>query len=373
MIAADKEALQSQLKQRSLQIREKELNFFTENFTGIGTQSALLAGFAFDALTGVDTTESHWIPAMLFSFFCTAAMCFNLICVCNCTFCSMCGPGLALRGPDGSMHEAVEGMQAERAETFRFFAFGIISIHFALCAAAWATSTWYCATVTTVLLVFFLWKMYTYTCRIWDRFSLAEGTLVSGQMLIGGFFDAGAFSLQKQSQAIQANRARSNSRAAEQAAQEAYAWEQQQRQAQAQQEDMDRQTQMTEQQQQANGNSAYFRRRGNPSSAVYEQEYAEQERVVVAPSQIGDPHAIPNLAHLDAANKPKGKRGSMFGWGKDKTANSSAMKKGGTMPPGADRSAQDNPNVPAGLNGPASELRVDKPLSRAQQKSILKL
>ena len=70
-----------------------------------------------------------------------------LICVCNCTFCSMCGPGLALRGPDGSMHEAVEGMQAERAETFLFFAYGIVCIHLALCAAVWATCKWYNATV----------------------------------------------------------------------------------------------------------------------------------------------------------------------------------------------------------------------------------
>jgi hypothetical protein len=362
MIAADKEALQSQLKQRSLQIREKELNFFTENFTGIGTQSALLAGFAFDALTGVDTTESHWIPSVLFYFFATAAMCFNLICVCNCTFCSMCGPGLALRGPDGSMHEAVEGMQAERAETFRFFAFGIISIHFALCAAAWATATWYCATVTSVVLAFFLYKMYRYTLRIWNRFSLAEGTLVSGQLLIGGFFDAGAFSLQKQSQAIHANRARSNSRAAEaaelQAAQEAYALEQMQRQ---QHEEQLRQQQVAE-----HNNPANFRRRGPPQ--VHEQE--PNPRVVVPPSNIGEARGgIPNLAgtELDPAMQ-KQKRGSMFGWGKDK--NSSAMKKGGSMP-GINRSAQDN--LAHELAGAAQELRQERPLSRAEQKNILKL
>jgi hypothetical protein len=32
MIEADKQLIQSQLKQSSLQVREKELNFFTQNF-----------------------------------------------------------------------------------------------------------------------------------------------------------------------------------------------------------------------------------------------------------------------------------------------------------------------------------------------------
>ena len=65
MIAADKEALQSQLKQRALQIRSKELDFFTDNFQSVGTQSALLAGFAFQALTSMDQEGGvHPLPHM---------------------------------------------------------------------------------------------------------------------------------------------------------------------------------------------------------------------------------------------------------------------------------------------------------------------
>jgi hypothetical protein len=62
---------------------------------------------------------------------------------------------------------------------------------------------------------------------------------------------------------------------------------------------MDRQTQMTEQQHQANGNSVYFRRRGNPSSCTRAGVRGTRERVVVAPSQIGDPHAIESAAEVD--------------------------------------------------------------------------
>ena len=65
MIAADKEALQSQLKQRALQIRSKELQFFTNNFESVGTQSALLAGFAFQALTSMNTNDqTHPLPEL---------------------------------------------------------------------------------------------------------------------------------------------------------------------------------------------------------------------------------------------------------------------------------------------------------------------
>lgn len=42
----------------------------------------------------------------------------------NATMCSMLGPGLALRGPDGSMHTAVDGLTIEYRICFLFFAIG---------------------------------------------------------------------------------------------------------------------------------------------------------------------------------------------------------------------------------------------------------
>ena len=46
MLAADKQALESVLQQQSLQIREKELRFFVENFAAVAGQAAMLAGFS---------------------------------------------------------------------------------------------------------------------------------------------------------------------------------------------------------------------------------------------------------------------------------------------------------------------------------------
>ena len=46
MLHADKEALRTAYKLRLLAIREKELNFYTQNCLAVCTQAALLAGFA---------------------------------------------------------------------------------------------------------------------------------------------------------------------------------------------------------------------------------------------------------------------------------------------------------------------------------------
>ena len=50
MLAADKQALESVLQQQSLQIREKELRFFVENFAAVAGQAAMLAGFSFQGM-----------------------------------------------------------------------------------------------------------------------------------------------------------------------------------------------------------------------------------------------------------------------------------------------------------------------------------
>lgn len=54
MLAADKLLLQSTVKQRAIQLREKELSLFNDNFNAVGTQSAVLAGFAMTSFAEID-------------------------------------------------------------------------------------------------------------------------------------------------------------------------------------------------------------------------------------------------------------------------------------------------------------------------------
>jgi len=127
MLIADKHALETNLQVSLLKIREKELQFYTQNCIAIGTQAALLSGFAYNGIIQVDipTDQSDWLKT-LYLCVTTAAMGFELIAVLNSTLCSMLGPGLALRGPDGSMHRAVDGLMLEYRLTFLFFTAGLV-------------------------------------------------------------------------------------------------------------------------------------------------------------------------------------------------------------------------------------------------------
>lgn len=152
MLYADKRALETNLQVSLLKIREKELQFYTQvppqpqpqpqpehhhpppspshpprpqNCIAIGTQAALLSGFAYNGIIQVDipSEANDWLKT-LYLCVTTAAMGFELIAVLNSTLCSMLGPGLALRGPDGSMHRAVDGLMLEYRLTFLFFTMG---------------------------------------------------------------------------------------------------------------------------------------------------------------------------------------------------------------------------------------------------------
>ena len=106
MLAADKAALETELKRRALEIQDKELNFFVNNLNSVATQSSLLAGFSFSALTltnfkGVEGTSINYKIAFYVTT--TLSMSFQLVAVLMATLSNMWGPGLALRGPPGSM------------------------------------------------------------------------------------------------------------------------------------------------------------------------------------------------------------------------------------------------------------------------------
>ena len=164
-----------------LAIRERELDLYTENCRNIGAQAALLAGFAYSALTfeiadvdGVCTADlalkqncdvtsvSHskikgnmarlahaltlstdeWdrsrliacltpqratVTAGMYQLVCFCSMMLNFAAAFGSTFASMLGPGLALRGQDGAMDQAVEGLALEYRTTFILFLSGILS------------------------------------------------------------------------------------------------------------------------------------------------------------------------------------------------------------------------------------------------------
>jgi len=186
MLFADKRALETNLQVSLLKIREKELQFYTQNCIAIGTQAALLSGFAYNGIIQVDipTDSSDWLKT-LYLCVTTAAMGFELIAVLNSTLCSMLGPGLALRGPDGSMHRAVDGLMLEYRLTFLFFTAGLVAFHLSALLFAWLEFSWPVALAMTLALLMFIYGMYRYWLRIYSRFALSSDRMITGKFEFG--------------------------------------------------------------------------------------------------------------------------------------------------------------------------------------------
>jgi hypothetical protein len=133
MLAADKAALANKTRLRLLAIRERELALYVQNCRAFGTMSAFMAGIAHSAL--IYSKMSYFMNSsantqIVYNFGLTILLCMSLKLVMGTTAITMLGPGLALRGPDGSMHIAVEGIYDEFSFVMRTFNVIVFSLLF---------------------------------------------------------------------------------------------------------------------------------------------------------------------------------------------------------------------------------------------------
>jgi len=165
MLLADKHDLQQRLKLQILQIEEKELNHYTTNANTLGTQAALLAGFAFTSLIEApwyEMLESNekWRVAVCV---CTALMglLFEVMAVLRSVQLAILAPKLALRGPDGSMTRAVLVMRREERRMHWYFYAGLFFFWIAITFILWTMFPWEIALPATfLLLAVLLWLCY---------------------------------------------------------------------------------------------------------------------------------------------------------------------------------------------------------------------
>ena len=179
MLYADKRALQTDLKVQLLEIREKELNLYTSNTLTIGMQSAFFAGFSSTALmTSVPRT-----PLLLhfaYLLFTVAGLGLQLGVMVSTALLAMAGPGLALRGPDGSMNVAVDQMISEYRSAFARLLLGIIALHFSTICFVWLQLYTFEAVVLSVCILCSLYGIVRYIRKLMVRFQLPSGEVVTG-------------------------------------------------------------------------------------------------------------------------------------------------------------------------------------------------
>lgn len=177
--AADKLLLQSNVKQRSIELREKELKLFNSNFSAVGTQAAIMAGFTLTSFVEIDLPPEKEIAKTLLHFFVTMSICINFITVAMVTFVTVWGAGKALRGQDGSMDYAVDHMNQERAFIFTSFGVGVLSTLGCLFAASWVLMEPEIAAVASCLILSTVYLVISEARRLHARFFLEADETIS--------------------------------------------------------------------------------------------------------------------------------------------------------------------------------------------------
>uniref|UniRef100_A0A7S3K0I8 Uncharacterized protein n=1 Tax=Aureoumbra lagunensis TaxID=44058 RepID=A0A7S3K0I8_9STRA len=155
MLAADKLLLQSSIRQNAISLKEKEFSLHHGNFNAVGTQAAVLAGFtvtAFIEFTCPD--DASRILKFCYYIASIVSLSANILCVANTTFLSVWGTGLAMRGPDGSMARAVDGMYQLRRNVFFLFGLGMMALLVTAIFGSWLLMDHEAAFACTILLIY---------------------------------------------------------------------------------------------------------------------------------------------------------------------------------------------------------------------------
>ncbi|CAK9037185.1 unnamed protein product [Durusdinium trenchii] len=138
MLAADKLELTSLIKKNATALKGKELELNQSNFEAVGTQAAVLAGFAVCMLAKIDVPDSiNPVLMALYYAFAVVNLMGNLACVSVVASVNILGTSLGLRGPDGSMRQAADGMHQQRTRIFWCFGTAMVSCSGAVITLAW--------------------------------------------------------------------------------------------------------------------------------------------------------------------------------------------------------------------------------------------
>lgn len=138
MLYADKRALEQQLEVDLIGIRQKELDHYVHCCLTLSAPAALLAGFAYTALVQVTVPDdAHPITEITFYLSVIGAMVAEVAAVVKVTLVALCAPNLALRGPPGSMHTAVDAMRPAFFMGMRYFWAGLVCFHVSAGVTVW--------------------------------------------------------------------------------------------------------------------------------------------------------------------------------------------------------------------------------------------
>ena len=128
MLEADWEACERSYNAQEIKIQERELTYYTKCNAIIAKHAAFFSLIAYSALSMTPSwmarATTSQTKRFFFYIFVSISICFNMLTMVVTSWCMIFGPGLAIRGPPGSMKRAVSGMRDEEFMTHLFFACG---------------------------------------------------------------------------------------------------------------------------------------------------------------------------------------------------------------------------------------------------------
>lgn len=130
MLTADKNATLTEFQQTTLQIRQKEMEYFVGLYNGIAGIASMLAGFGFSSLKMDFPSTTSTILQILYLSFTAAAIGFELCAIINASTCSVFGPGKFLRGRGGvkAAEDVVKVLEDKSEITLWYFFVGLYCI-----------------------------------------------------------------------------------------------------------------------------------------------------------------------------------------------------------------------------------------------------
>jgi hypothetical protein len=115
-----------------------------------------------------------------------SAFCCNMTVVAHTTALNVLGAGMALRGPDGSMMTATDGMYEERSTVFLTFAWGLACTVGSVVLCVWLLLSWEAAIVCMMIASMGCWKIWKNYQRVAQRFDFDESLTVDFRDIMEG-------------------------------------------------------------------------------------------------------------------------------------------------------------------------------------------
>jgi len=127
MIEANKKYINATLKQGTAHIQGSLIQLYTYNLNAIGTQAALIAGFAFTALSDLNPTEASTALQYFYYIFYTICLITALFVLTQATITAIYGTTLSIKGSDARAVEYAAKIMNDKQILILVMGFACIS------------------------------------------------------------------------------------------------------------------------------------------------------------------------------------------------------------------------------------------------------